>query len=415
MTRFLPAFALIAVLALPSVALAEDPLKTGLWRGEIDQYGTTIPFQFEVVEEADGRAVFLINGPERMRVEELDYKGGTSFGFEFPSYSAWLRGEVSEGMLTGTVHFERGGGVTHDLPVTAEHGVAWRFHPEPAEDYADVAGTWETTIRYPDLGFDQKAIGHLQQEGPYVFGTFETQVGDFRYIAGEVRGNELMMSSYDGGYSQLWRGTLDADGNLAGIFASTTYLEAEWEARRNPEARLEDPESLTYLKEGAGQFAFTFPDLEGNPVSLDDPQFQNKVVLVTLGGSWCPSCHDEAAFLGPIYEQYKADGLEIIQLMFEYSAEFSEVERQVRAFQRRYDISYPMLFAGTSKRQMRGEALPQLNTIYAFPTTIFIDRAGEVRSIHTAFPGPATGEKHRAYARNFRALVERLLAEPAPG
>lgn len=412
MTRMM--LAGLLVLVTGGIAHAADPLKPGLWRGEIDQYGTTIPFQFEVAEEDGETAVYLINGPERMPVEQLVLEDEGGFGFEFPSYSAWLRGRIDGARLTGEVHFVRGNDVTHTLPVTATHGVDWRFFPEPAEDYVDVAGTWETMIRYPDLGFEQKAIGYLRQEGPYLTGTFETQVGDFRFIAGEVRGREIMLSSYDGGYSQLWTGTLNEDGTLSGSFASTTYLDAEWRAEKNPNARLEDPESLTYLKEGAGPFDFTFPDLDGNPVSLSDPQFEGKVVLVTLGGSWCPSCHDEAAFLGPVYQQYRDQGLEIIQLMFEYKAEFAEVEDQVRAFQARYDIAYPMLFAGTSRRQMRGEALPQLNTIYAFPTTIFIDRRGDVAKIHTAFPGPATGQRHIDYTSNFIALVERLLAEPEP-
>ena len=37
------------------------------------------------------------------------------------------------------------------------------------------------------------------------------------------------------------------------------------------------------------------PDETGKPVSqVADARFKNKVLLVALGGSWCPNRHDEA-------------------------------------------------------------------------------------------------------------------------
>jgi thiol-disulfide isomerase/thioredoxin len=40
-------------------------------------------------------------------------------------------------------------------------------------------------------------------------------------------------------------------------------------------------------------------------------------VLVTLMGSWCPDCHDEAPFLESLYRKYRSRGLEIVALSFE--------------------------------------------------------------------------------------------------
>ena len=34
-----------------------------------------------------------------------------------------------------------------------------------------------------------------------------------------------------------------------------------------------------------------------------------------------------------------------------------------------------------------------LNHVLSYPTSIFIDKTGKVRKIHTGFNGPATGEK----------------------
>ena len=57
--------------------------------------------------------------------------------------------------------------------------------------------------------------------------------------------------------------------------------------------------------------------------------------------------------------------------------------------------------------------MPDLSGIYGYPTTIFIDRKGEVREIHTGFAGPAAGKHHDEYVQEFHALVDKLLAEPA--
>ena len=43
------------------------------------------------------------------------------------------------------------------------------------------------------------------------------------------------------------------------------------------------------------------------PVSLDDERFEGKVVIVTLNGTWCPNCNDEARFMAPFHQQYREE------------------------------------------------------------------------------------------------------------
>ena len=73
-----------------------------------------------------------------------------------------------------------------------------------------------------------------------------------------------------------------------------------------------DPALHTRLKDPAEPFRFSFPDLQGRIVSNTDAQFRDKVVLLNISGSWCPNCHDEAPFLAPRYNRYRAKGLEIV-------------------------------------------------------------------------------------------------------
>jgi hypothetical protein len=57
------------------------------------------------------------------------------------------------------------------------------------------------------------------------------------------------------------------------------------------------------------------------------------------------------------------------------------------------------------------KSLPMLNKFMAFPTTIIIDKKGEVRKIHTGFSGPGTGKYYTEFTEEFDKLITDLLAE----
>ncbi len=390
----------------------DQPLLPGVWRAEVEQLGRQLPFNFEVTLTDTGYAVTYLNGPERMPVEAVRLEEDGHLELNFPSYSSGLSAQINGDRMSGEIALARRNKV-HRLPFTAQHGQAYRFFPEPAAEYTDFNGRWEVSIHVPAFDFTEHALALFTQRGSTLSGTVQTQLGDYRFLHGEVRGDELYLSTFDGGGTQLWLAKQQADGSLKGSFDSVTYGAAEWTARRNPDFQLPDPNTLTYMKEGEDRLEFRFRDLDGQVVTMNDPRFSSKVVLVVLGGSWCSTCHDEAQFMVPFYETHKDRGLEVVYIMFEYSDDFEEVEPQLRAFQARYGIKHPILFAGDSTRETRSEKLPMLNKIIAFPTTLFVDRRGKVRRIHTAFPGPATGQAHEDYKREFRAFVELLLGEAA--
>ncbi|MEM7513538.1 MAG: TlpA family protein disulfide reductase, partial [Bacteroidota bacterium] len=69
------------------------------------------------------------------------------------------------------------------------------------------------------------------------------------------------------------------------------------------------------------------------------------------------------------------------------------------------------LIAGTSNKTEAAETLPMLNHIMSFPTSIFIDRKGRVRKIHTGFYGPGTGKYYDQFVEETDAFLTKLLAE----
>ena len=146
-------------------------------------------------------------------------------------------------------------------------------------------------------------------------------------------------------------------------------------------------------------------------VSNADARFLGKVVLVSITGSWCPNCHDEAAFLAQLYRDLRGEGLEVVSLQFEHFGDFAQAAAATRRFRDKFDIEYTTLIAGTSDRDEAAKALPQLTGVFAYPTTIWIDRTGTVRKIHAGFSGPATGEHYTTLKREFTEFTQQLLAE----
>ena len=223
----------------------------------------------------------------------------------------------------------------------------------------------------------------------------------------------MYLSTFDGAHAFVFEARMNDDGSLEGDFWSGTKWHQQWTAARDFDAALPDAYSLTFIKDGYEGLEFTFPDLDGKPISLDDEKYRGKVVLVSLAGSWCPNCGDEMAYLSGVYERYRDQGLEIICLLYEHFEDFERAAQQGRALKEKYDIGFDVLVAGISDKTAAAETLPMLNHVLAYPTLIFVDRRGEVRRIHTGFSGPGTGEHFEEFKRKFTSELESLLAEPS--
>jgi thiol-disulfide isomerase/thioredoxin len=164
------------------------------------------------------------------------------------------------------------------------------------------------------------------------------------------------------------------------------------------------------VKDPTEPLRFSFPDLTGRVVSNTDPKFRGKVVIVSISGSWCPNCHDEAPFLGELYKKYRGQGLEIVSLSFEEAEQIKNPAR-LRAFIKRWGIEYTVLIPGEPREL--ADKVPQGVNLNSFPTTFFLGRDGRVRSVHAGFPSVASGDFHKQAKAETVATVERLLNESA--
>ncbi|MCU0760255.1 MAG: TlpA family protein disulfide reductase [Steroidobacteraceae bacterium] len=408
-----------ALLLAGGCARGPEVLPAGSWRATLALPGGTLPFGLEVAaREGRGNAhppVYILNGSDRIRVDEVSVEGG-AVTLLLPGFKNRIDATLAGDQLRGTLTMVKAGAKEQKIPFAAQRGPAWRFTPPAAPSAppaGDLAGRWAVTFVDQD-GKSYPAVGEFRQREAEVTGTFLTPTGDHRFLAGELHGRTLRLSKFDGGHPFLYEATLGEDGTLRGRFWSGLAWTETFIARRDAAASLGEAEQATRMKAGATRLDFRFPDLGGVYVSLSDPFYRGKVVVVALAGSWCPNCHDEAAFLAPLYREYRGKGLEVVSLMFEQFGDFERAAEATHRFRERYGIDYATLIAGISDKDDAATRLPQLNGVFAFPTTIFVDRSGTVRKLHTGFSGPATGEHHARLTAEFRRTIDTLLAEPAP-
>ena len=404
------AILLLLLCALQGCARPEGP-PLGVYRAVVSVEGGDLPFGLELAQEDGAVVAYLVNGPERVRATGVTLDRDR-LSIQMPGYQNRIEATYRDGRFEGTLFVLRPRGVVRELRLVAVPGQRWRFFPRPDAAPMDFSGRWALTFRDAD-GNETAAIAELAQQGHEVTGTVLRASGDDRYIAGEARGDTLFLSRFDGGTAYLYLARLGADGVLSGEQFTGGGSQESFAGRRNPSAKLDNPAERSALKPGLDSLEFSFPDVDGRVHRYPDARYAGKVVLITVGGSWCPNCHDEALFLEELLASHGPRGLEVIQLMFERTTDFASSAEAARDFAEKFSIDYPVLVAGTVTDEDVLKKLPQLAAFKAYPTLFVIDRKGTVREVHTGFAGPATGAHHEEQNRELTALVDRLLDEPA--
>ena len=388
---------------------------SGVWRAVLSSPGGELPFTLEIEGKRDAYQAYVINGEERVPFSDVVHDGSTVI-LSFSWYDAEITAQISD---DGSVMHGRwrktGASGDSVLDFSATRGLTTRFLPIPeaaaeaVTSLADISGVW--AIEFSDEDGVSVAQGEFRQSGQQLTGTFLTPTGDHRFLQGSYEQGVLRLSTFDGAHAFLYQASLQADGSLSGDFWSRDSYHATWTGTptQTSEDILPDDWNMVELTSADGSVSFSFDDLDGNAVSLSDPRFAGKPVLINLFGSWCPNCADEAPDLVRWHDSYHEQGLEIIGLAFEYSGEVDRDREMVRRFAQRHGIQYTLLLAGISDKQDAATTLGFLDKVVAYPTTIFLDREHRVTGIHTGFAGPGTGRHYTELVAELTRKIEELL------
>jgi thiol-disulfide isomerase/thioredoxin len=387
------------VFMVASGALAQPP--AGLWDATVIVNDVAIPFRFELSGAAPNLRGAFFNGDDKVPSTGGHFENGNLL-LNFDQYAARLEATWKDGALSGEYTRSKRSYAFHATPAAPSSAAV------SVEKVPTIDGQWEFAATSSKGESAWRFVA--RQSGAQVSAAILRVDGDTGTIQGAWRDGKFVLSHFDGARPLLLEVTPAADGTLALVLNGnqkyTAVRSAKARAKNVPAPT--DPATHTSVKDPSEPFHFSFRDLAGNIVSDTDARFRDKVVIVAIGGSWCPNCHDEAPFLEALYRKYHARGLEVVGLFFEEADQLKDPTR-VRAFIKQYGIEYPMLLAGETAELH--DKLPQAVNLDCWPTTFILGRDGRVRAVHAGYAAAASGVYHDTLEQDVNELLERLLSE----
>lgn len=398
---------MLQILLLAPLLAGEPAL--GHWRATLGPADSEVPFDLVLALKSGTLTAEIQNGEEHLVVPEVIWHGA-DLVLGFPYYDSRISAKFSEDgkSLSGEWKKRSGKEKWTTLEFRALAGEMPCFMPFGSGPVRDANTRVEIT-----LGGDP-IYGRLslRSAAGYATASVRTPTGDLRYLSGTYDGSRLRLSEFDGFFALSFDGRSSAE-----QFTGTCRMGAAtgtWKSL----ASTESPDVGGFAKElPAPRFPLAqlaYSDVDGAERALAEPLFDGHPLLISIGGSWCPNCHDEMQLLAELDAQYGAQGLAITELLFEYSGDFERDALQAKRMAARHGAKFRVLLGGTAAKGEPAKAFPVLGEITAFPSALFVARDGSITALHTGFDGPATGKACEEERAGFRREIEKLLASPAP-
>lgn len=131
---------------------------------------------------------------------------------------------------------------------------------------------------------------------------------------------------------------------------------------------------------------FTLKSHTGENLRLSE--LRGEVVMINFWASWCGPCRQEMPLLDELYSEYQPMGFTILGVNVE------EDSSKAKALLEEIPVSFPVLFD-------TGSQVSKLYDVVAMPSTILVDRDGNMRYLHHGYkPG-----YEQTYQQQVRALI----------
>jgi thiol-disulfide isomerase/thioredoxin len=363
-----------------------------------------VPFFLEIPDNCNNEQAAIANGAERIPV--TCRRVGTHLLLDFPVYGARIAAETGgDGGLAGFWEHDTMVSRTRTpfratpAPAPDEHA---RFEGVPAEPSRRVTGPWRMTLEVhgPAKGlFEQEPSGVTR-------GTIDVPAdyGDLRFLAGEVTGAAISLSTFDGGSASLLRGRIGDDGRMQGELLNSYGVRERFTGEPSADFEVGDP--LQQVTVTSAERRIDFPPL------LTD-RYAGKAAIIEVFGTWCANCNDLAPLLTELYRTYRDDGLEMLGVAYEYAHMAADSSARLEAYRAKYRVEWDVLPADEDLSTLLGGPAT-LSPIGGVPVTIFVNRDRTIRAIYTGFRGPAMGAAHQRTVETFRRLAREIVASAPP-
>ncbi len=133
---------------------------------------------------------------------------------------------------------------------------------------------------------------------------------------------------------------------------------------------------------------FTLKSRSGENLKLSE--FRGEVVMINFWASWCGPCRKEMPLLDQLYQRYHPMGFTILGVNVE------EDSKEALRLLKEIPVTFPILFD-------RDNSVSEAYELVAMPTTVLVDRDGNMRFVHLGYlPG---------YEREYETQIKALIRE----
>jgi thiol-disulfide isomerase/thioredoxin len=197
-----------------------------------------------------------------------------------------------------------------------------------------------------------------------------TIVGEARAFASDNQPQKALASLREAVQSRLLSPTaLESADEFAKLRDRPEFKQVITEARAALQKHFRAEARQEIAAQQPFPFQFSLPNLQGKTISSAD--YQGKLLIVDLWGTWCPPCRMEVPHFIELYTKYRASGVEMVGINFERVPREEWVSTITTTVQE-LGINYPCLLSD----EATSAKVPNLE---GFPTTLFLDRTGTVR------------------------------------
>ncbi|MCR8922378.1 TlpA family protein disulfide reductase [Dasania sp. GY-MA-18] len=133
---------------------------------------------------------------------------------------------------------------------------------------------------------------------------------------------------------------------------------------------------------------FTLKSNQGNNIRLQE--LKGNVVLVNFWASWCGPCRKEMPELDKLHKKYQRLGFTVLGVNVETDS------AAANGLLKDNPVSFPILYDTENRTS-------ELYNVNAMPTTVLVDRDGNMRFIHLAYQA--------GYEKMYEKQIKQLIRE----
>jgi len=385
-----------------------------IWDGSVElQDHVSVPLRMSLDFSGSKPEGYFLVGEEKTPIPEIS-RTGDALTLGFSEYGAEIRAswDSQHNQLTGNYLRIRSDGTT-SFKFTASPSTGSAARAEASsENSSPLNGNYQA-IFLSEGKVDDTTVAKFWSKDGALYGTFIAPDGDYGLLEGKSSGRPIQLSRFTGWQAIAFVMDPQGDAWTGKFYAASNKTSRPFSLQPRADLNVAIPAAMqTAMKDPKAEFAFSGISLSGETVRNTDERFKGKALILDIMGTWCHNCLDEAPVLQQLQQQYGKDGLEVVGLSFEISDDPALAKKNLQLFKDRFGLTYTLLFCGSlDDENVKKQIHSQLNNFFAYPTAVFVDKNHRVRSIHSGFKGPGTGDEFDSQIREFQELARMLVQQ----